>query len=144
VLICMCVTCPLPIGYQPSRMPSLCTSYQPSRMPSLCTSYQPSRMPSLCTYLFLSCSDLLDVLLELDKYVEPGSTATIFASVPVAERTKLLEAGKEHTGQCTYMCPVNIQYIYSVQCTVYIQYSTVYSICTVYGDSIGHSIGECC
>jgi hypothetical protein len=36
--------------------------------------------------------DLLDVLLELDKYVEPGSTATVFGSVPVEDRVRLLIA----------------------------------------------------
>jgi hypothetical protein len=38
--------------------------------------------------------DLLDMLLELDKYVEAGCVVTVLASVPIENRTALLEAGK--------------------------------------------------
>eukprot|EP00900_Chrysochromulina_parva_P022177 jgi/Chrpa1/4593/Chrysochromulina_OHIO_Genome00004775-RA len=38
--------------------------------------------------------DLLDMLLELDKYVEAGCVVTVLASVPIEDRTALLEAGK--------------------------------------------------
>ena len=38
--------------------------------------------------------DLLDMLMELDKYVQPGCVVTILASVPLSQRTALLETGK--------------------------------------------------
>ena len=40
--------------------------------------------------------DLLDMLTELDKYVEQGSgvVVTVLASVPIDERQALLEEGK--------------------------------------------------
>jgi hypothetical protein len=38
--------------------------------------------------------DLLDMLLELDKYVEPGCVVTVLADKPIEQRTALLEEGK--------------------------------------------------
>lgn len=39
--------------------------------------------------------DLLDMILEVDKYVSPGCVVTVLAPVPVEERRALLEEGKE-------------------------------------------------
>ena len=36
------------------------------------------------------------MLLELDKYLASGSVVTVLASVPLSERTTLLEEGKAH------------------------------------------------
>ena len=40
--------------------------------------------------------DLLDMLLELDKYCQSGTVVTMLAAVPLEERNRLLEEGKQH------------------------------------------------